>query len=411
MSLTGSIKGKTLRGSINRLHELRGYSAYEVALLNGFEGTEEEWLESLKGESYVPTDEDLEKIAGMVDASPAAELAQSIGISETAAMSQKAVTEVLHGLNSIGFTAGSINGSSGMELSNATRRRSDYISVCGDEVCLLSDADYQIFGHFYAADNTYLGNTGWQTSFALADYIKEKTAITQLRVVIRRNDDGVINADGVADICWLVYNKFDRKYAKSETVADLGSKDVFALDANVIYENSYQGADGQAVEQEGCSVYRLFLGEEQDTEGNVIADYTYLYGKTIKIKTYAYGAMAYGFEGAAGTLINPDADIENDPVSGVCEFEVTLPEYTEGASEFFHISFCENAYTGFAIYEKKGTAWEEIKALWQAANALTAQQLMYEITKMSELCTDINLRVRALEANTPAVYDGSVTVE
>lgn len=27
----------------------RGYSAYEVAVMNGYKGTEEEWLESLKG--------------------------------------------------------------------------------------------------------------------------------------------------------------------------------------------------------------------------------------------------------------------------------------------------------------------------------------------------------------------------
>jgi hypothetical protein len=54
-----SLKGKTtetqkLRGNINRLAELRGYSAYEVAVINGFEGTEEEWLESLVGEHEPP---------------------------------------------------------------------------------------------------------------------------------------------------------------------------------------------------------------------------------------------------------------------------------------------------------------------------------------------------------------------
>ena len=49
MSLTGSIKGEILQGNINRLHELRGYSAYEVAVLEGFEGTKEEWLASLVG--------------------------------------------------------------------------------------------------------------------------------------------------------------------------------------------------------------------------------------------------------------------------------------------------------------------------------------------------------------------------
>lgn len=31
------------------MDEWRGYSAYEVAVRNGYEGTEEEWLQSLKG--------------------------------------------------------------------------------------------------------------------------------------------------------------------------------------------------------------------------------------------------------------------------------------------------------------------------------------------------------------------------
>ncbi len=38
-----------IKAAFNRLYELRGYSAYEVALLNGFVGTEEEWLASLTG--------------------------------------------------------------------------------------------------------------------------------------------------------------------------------------------------------------------------------------------------------------------------------------------------------------------------------------------------------------------------
>ena len=49
MSLTGkAATDQKLRGKINRLYELRGYSAYEIALIHGFKGTEEEWLESLK---------------------------------------------------------------------------------------------------------------------------------------------------------------------------------------------------------------------------------------------------------------------------------------------------------------------------------------------------------------------------
>lgn len=56
MSLTGKAEGKTLRGRINRLEELQGYSAYEVAVVNGFVGTEDEWLASLK-----PSDEEIKQ--------------------------------------------------------------------------------------------------------------------------------------------------------------------------------------------------------------------------------------------------------------------------------------------------------------------------------------------------------------
>lgn len=47
--------GKTVNYSIQGLKEFigpgqDGKSAYQVAVDNGFEGTEEEWLESLKGE-------------------------------------------------------------------------------------------------------------------------------------------------------------------------------------------------------------------------------------------------------------------------------------------------------------------------------------------------------------------------
>lgn len=50
MSLTGKATADELRGKINGLEKIKGYSAYEIALIHGFEGTEEEWLASLKGE-------------------------------------------------------------------------------------------------------------------------------------------------------------------------------------------------------------------------------------------------------------------------------------------------------------------------------------------------------------------------
>lgn len=48
MSLEGKAEGKTLVGSINKC-DLLTISAYAIAVRNGFEGTEAEWLESLKG--------------------------------------------------------------------------------------------------------------------------------------------------------------------------------------------------------------------------------------------------------------------------------------------------------------------------------------------------------------------------
>lgn len=50
MSLEGKASGRTLVGNINRC-DLLTISAYGIAVKNGFKGTEEEWLESLKGAS------------------------------------------------------------------------------------------------------------------------------------------------------------------------------------------------------------------------------------------------------------------------------------------------------------------------------------------------------------------------
>jgi hypothetical protein len=50
MSLTGSMKSDyKLVGTLTGLDFIRGYSAFEVAVINGFSGTEEDWLHSLHG--------------------------------------------------------------------------------------------------------------------------------------------------------------------------------------------------------------------------------------------------------------------------------------------------------------------------------------------------------------------------
>lgn len=49
MSLKGNATSQKLRGKITALRTIHGYSAYEIAVINGFYGTEKEWLETLKG--------------------------------------------------------------------------------------------------------------------------------------------------------------------------------------------------------------------------------------------------------------------------------------------------------------------------------------------------------------------------
>ena len=46
-------KGDYIKDKPTEMEPVRGYSAYQVAVMNGFEGTEKEWLESLKADTEV----------------------------------------------------------------------------------------------------------------------------------------------------------------------------------------------------------------------------------------------------------------------------------------------------------------------------------------------------------------------
>lgn len=68
MSLKGNVANDyVLRGRLHELDTLRGYSAYEIALIRGFKGTEAEWLASLKGDSYILTEADKAEIAQAIE--------------------------------------------------------------------------------------------------------------------------------------------------------------------------------------------------------------------------------------------------------------------------------------------------------------------------------------------------------
>lgn len=50
-------KGDYIKDKPTEMEPVRGYSAYQVAVMNGFEGTEAEWLESLKADTEVVVQE------------------------------------------------------------------------------------------------------------------------------------------------------------------------------------------------------------------------------------------------------------------------------------------------------------------------------------------------------------------
>ena len=60
------LKVKDINGNVIDIPAIRGYSAYQSAVANGFKGTEEEWLASLKGDPYELTDYDINIIRGEV---------------------------------------------------------------------------------------------------------------------------------------------------------------------------------------------------------------------------------------------------------------------------------------------------------------------------------------------------------
>lgn len=80
-TLSGSLSSPSVAGKITN-PILRGLSAYEVAVENGFQGTEEEWLESLKGSVPFATAE----VTGIM------KLYDETGENVDGAMTQRAVT-------------------------------------------------------------------------------------------------------------------------------------------------------------------------------------------------------------------------------------------------------------------------------------------------------------------------------
>lgn len=90
LALAKKYTDDTLAGS-GSLQGKDGKSAYQIALDNGFIGTEVDWLESLKGEAgkdgqdYILTDSDKMEIAEIIKTDYDAELLEILGGDENVA--------------------------------------------------------------------------------------------------------------------------------------------------------------------------------------------------------------------------------------------------------------------------------------------------------------------------------------
>lgn len=109
------------------------------------------------------------------------------------------------------FTQGSIASTSGKETTSETRLRSGYINLTDVIQVVSSSSDYQLYGHYYDAQRSYVGNTGsWVksiTNFPSAYY---------LRLVARKTGDTEIVPSDVAGVFSVTYKKSEAVLCKPQ---------------------------------------------------------------------------------------------------------------------------------------------------------------------------------------------------
>ena len=115
----------------------------------------------------------------------------------------------------------------------------------------------------------------------------------------------------------------------------------------------YVNNEGNIISQKGSHYYRYYYDE---------IEYPQFIGSAVKIKTYMYGDMAIMIEDYDNDEIeyytNENADIENNPESGICEFEVVLPNSYGGVN--IVVSFYENEYMTKPSVISTSSAWKTI---------------------------------------------------
>lgn len=194
MSLTGNAEGKVLRGTINKLTELRGYSAYEVALLNGFSGTEEEWLDSLE----VNPDAVVQAVNAYMAAHP-------VGVDTTLSVSGQAADAKAtgDGLARLGVEISNVNNS----VSESVARLGEEISTVDESIASIGEDLARVDGgvsdaadHAANKENPH-GVTAEQIGAAEASHEHSADDITSGVLPIARGGTGATKAaDALANL-------------------------------------------------------------------------------------------------------------------------------------------------------------------------------------------------------------------
>ena len=221
-------------------------------------------------------------------------------------------------------------------------------------VRLVNDEDYGKSAYEIALDNGFEGTEAeWLESLKGKDGADGKDG--------KDGADGIDGEAGHTPVKGVdYYTPEERDTLQRDMVSEIAKQlndrtALFDLTGRMTWseENVYETTTGATINLAGCNTYTINIYE---------SEVPLWIGKTVRIKTYAYGDMAAFLHNDVNGfhLLNPTADIINNPASGVCEFEFTISETPLDDWVQFRVPFVENnGYTKLEVYLVNGIVWEE----------------------------------------------------